>query len=427
MNDKLFGYLGIDTSYERKLVYYRPLIKALRGVGGASSISEGDKDIKVLRVEEFTITKAISAYRTLIERIEGILEDIRKREDPVLFERVRTLYDDGKFQELLALDSYSDKVNTRCYVDFHYMCRLMLTSLNSRLVEVINKFGTQFTEDKSDDAIAEAEALSIEEMNVLYQTLKNLEPTVNEITNGIDDHGPSHDDDEIPTTSSNYEITYQQTLRDVNDLINEKNRFHQSIADLSMIHQNRCAMINEMCDIISVMINHLFNLYNEDIEDAIHLFHENNGSSIMMVAATTNFSSIKTKQIQQKAKLFEYQERIESFAFDKQFFYQQMEQNYNNNAINLSSNLLYNDNPTVKRVNSLVISSIEENKHSYNKTIKDMLNYYKQEAEAFKNTLDLAIDKEEVRLFYLIGESLKNVHTINVEWMENFFEKMKTY
>lgn len=427
MNDKLFGYLGIDTSYERKLFYYRPLIKALRGIGNGESISDADKDIKVLRAEEFTITKAISAYRVLIERIEGILEDIKRREDPTLFDRVRTLYDQGKFEELISLDQLKDQVHQRSYIEFHYMCRLMLTSLNSRLVEVIEKFGSQFSEEKSDAAIAEAERISIAEMNALYQSLNKLKPTVNELVNEESDyHTHEHGDDE-DYLADEHTSTYNLMLADVNKLIQEKNRFHQTIADLSMIHQNRCAMINEMCDIIEVMVNNLFNLYDEGIEEAIHLFHENNGAAVIMVASKGNFDKIKAKQIQQKAKLFEYQNKLESFVFDKQFFYQQLEQTYNESAITFSSNLLYNDNETIRRLNNIVISSVEENKHSYNKTLKDMLNYYKQEAEAFKNSLDLAIDKEEVRLFYYIGDSLKNTQTINVEWMEAFFEKMKTY
>lgn len=422
VKDELFGYLGIDTKYEKKLIYYRPIIKALRGNSGSPGRYEIPEDIKLLRVEDFTITKAIKAYRTLIERLEGILEEIKVRESPAIFEQTKNIFESKKYEDLMKFDIRNDVVETRNYIDFHYMCRLMLNSLNSRLFQIIDKYGSQLTDENSDEAIEIAENAAIEELRVLYYTKENL--TLNMVEH-------VHDHEVLVSKTEKDIIPYEDPLADIEleieDLISEKHRLHQTLADLSMIHQNRCAMINEMCDIIEAMIRRLFSLFDDGIEDAIHLLHENNGAGILQVASATNFMTIQSKQIQQKKKFFKYQEKIESFAFDKQFFYQQLEQTYNTPALELSGQLIYNENEAVNRINSTILTSIEKNKGAYNMTLKDMMNYYKQEAESVKEILDLAIDKEEIRLFYYIGNAVKNKPTINVEWMQTFFEKMNNY
>lgn len=422
--DHLFGYLGLDTKYERELMYYRPLLKVLRGTKGSNDRTP-ISDNKLLRIEVFKLTDTIQAYRDLIARIKALMARIEKREQPSVIEQLNTLYQDRKFEELIQYELTMDKVTMRNYIDYYYICLILLNSLETRLVQILEKYGSQFTEAKSEQAIAAAEEQSIEELRILLFSRANEEETVSQVVNDTD-HSHGHDDD-----TDEYPIDREAVMRsdvkaNLDYLIEEKNLFHQTIASLSMIHKNRCSMIDSVLDIMEALVDNAFSLYREGIQEGIELLHTNNGANILKISTMSNFEELRNKQTAKKRKLFKYQEKIESFSFDKQFFYQQLEVNYNSNAMTLAGNMLYSDNESINRFNHVILNSIEKNKQSYNGSLKDALNYYKEEAGVLKSILDLSIDKEELRVFYHIADAIEHVSKMDTEWMNRFLEKMNT-
>lgn len=406
--DELFGYLGIDSKYEKELIYYRPLLEYLKDTKEVFPEIELNQDIQ--RAEMFPVYQIIYDYQELIDELSSMFALIRKKEDNSLLDKIETYYKSGEYDKIYALENENDTIYRQSYLEYYTTGLFLMDTLSFRLDEVIDKFVSQYTSETEPEAIEKAEKVSISEWKQLEQKSVTLEEDYENNLLNIENEDEYEYDSVIAGLSDELE-----------SLKEEKYNLHTTLADLGYIHRNRYFMIVDIIDGLYSLVETQASILENDLDQLIFSMFENrNVMPSIKAHLLVQYKQAKDEHNVTKNQYTNYHSAKESLANDKQYFYQQLNNKTKSDLANYFYSTMEDESSSVEAFNTILIGSLVSADQQYNDVLAEILNFYKEEATFYQEILLKIQNKEKLKVYYRICEDLEEKDTITSEWVADY-------
>lgn len=412
--ETLYGSKGIDTPYERETITYKPDItyskKDLREILRPETINSLE------RSRTFTISHNLSEYDELIQEIDQMLQDLEARNDAGLISRLKDLLSQKAYKEIMAFERENSGYQQTGDFELYSLLYHMKESAIVRRDFLDERFRTQFTNETEIEKIQEAEEASIRE----WEQMEAL------VTEGYKELAIQHDEEDFSIQDESLsthpaELSYEY-LEQLDRNKRSKELLHTSLADTSYVHRNRYFMFLEIVEKARVLVYHANSLIDMNLKDFVLSLNGMAGLSAPKSHLILNFRKVKEKHEGLKGRMMTIEDEKESFASEKQFLYQQLEIK----TVEPIKNWMYQQEEeysgALDMFSQYMVDSMIESRSTYEKTIADMLNFYKSEADFYDQQIYFLKNKEEIRKFYRILEDLEEVEEIHGEWVEEYLK-----
>ncbi len=414
--DKLYGGEGIDTSYERERITYRPDIRYSKDK--LSMIIRPEVQQSIERSRTFTISQNLSEYDELIHEVDQMLKDIENRGSRSLFDQFKNLLSDKKIKEIISFERNQSGYTQTGDFELYSILYFMKDSMQGRRDFIDNRFRIQITNETELEKIEEAEEVSISEW-------EQLEARVMEgyrfLAEHDDEDDYAHPSDEDSLVSHIDYITYEE----IEKLEREKRRkelFHVSLADTSYIHRNRYFMFLEIVEKAKILTYHSESLINDNLKDLIIGLSELGNLSSAKAHLILQFRKLREKHEGLKGRMMTIDDEKENFGSEKQYLYQQLE----TKTVEPIKEWLHSQEEEISgaldKFSTYLVDSMKESQGSYESSIADLLNFYQSEANFYEEQIDFLKNKEEIRRFYRIIEDLEEIGEIRNSWVDEYLK-----
>lgn len=417
--ENLYGNKGIDTPYEREKITYKPEIKYAKK--DLNEILRPETKQAIERARTFTISQNLSEYDELIADIDKMLKDIEARNNTTLVGELKELLSTKEYKAVLVFERTHSGYDATGDFELYSMLSNMKDSLSVRRDFIDDRFRTQITGESDIEKIQEAEEAAISEWEQLeattlekYQELSLLHDHEDEM---------SIQDESLSTMLP--ELTYEE-LEKLDQQKRNMELLHTSLADTSYVHRNRYFMFMEIVEKAKTLVYDANSLIDYNLKDFILSLKDMGSLSAPKAHLILNFRKIKEKHEGLKGRMMTLEDEKESFASEKQYLYQQLE----TKAAEPVKAWMYQQEDSYSGAldifSQYMVDSMKETRQTYDKTIADMLNFYKSEADFYDQQITFLKNKEEIRKFYSILEDLEDVEQIREDWVEEYL-KTKGY
>lgn len=414
--ETLYGNKGIDTPYEREKITYKPDIKYSKK--DLREILRPETLNSLERSRTFTISHNLSEYDELIQDIDQMLQDLEARNSASLMSKLKDLLSQKAYKEILVFERENSGYQQTGDFELYTLLYHMKSSAIVRRDFLDERFRTQFTSETEIEKIQEAEEASIRE----WEQMEAL------VTEGYKDLVNHHDHDEEDFSIQDESLSAHPTelsyeyLEQLERSKRNKELLHTSLADTSYVHRNRYFMFLEIVEKAKVLVYHSNSLIDMNLKEFILSLNGMAGLSAPKSHLILNFRKVKEKHDGLKGRMMTIEDEKESFASEKQFLYQQLEIK----TVEPIKNWMYQQEEeysgALDMFSQFMVDSMKETRSTYEKTIADMLNFYKSEADFYDQQIYFLKNKEEIRKFYRILEDLEEVEEIHGEWVEEYLK-----
>jgi hypothetical protein len=414
--DQLYGNRGIDTTYEREKITYRPDLNYKKQKINELLRPEVKQSIE--RARRFTISNNLSDYDELIAEINQMLTDIEARNSKELIDQLKEMLAQKKYKEVATFERAYSGYNQTGDFELYSLLYYIKESAGVRREFIDGKFRTQLTGETEIELIQQAETDSIDNWELLeakviqgYQEMAHHEED--------EDHVHPSDDDSL--FMNNEELSYD-ALAQLEKQKRNAELLHTSLADTSYVHTNRYHMLLSIVSKLRILTYYPQSLIDKNLKDFIMGLSELGNLSAPKAHLILQFKKLKDKQESVKGKMLTIDDEKESFASEKQYMYQQLE----TKTIEPIKEWLYNQPEEVSGAldmfSEYMVDSMKQSRTTYENSLADMLNFYKSEADFYEQQILFLKNKEEIRRFYSILEDLEDVEQIRGEWVEEYLK-----
>lgn len=411
MTEDIFGQRGIDTSYERSQINYRPDVK-LPKKDRFFRIDPSTAQ-KIKRSEDFTITSALTGYAELVERIAALLQVIDSRNQTKDFATYKAALKSGKQDSIIAQEDILCGPRGSGDAELYTILYRMKASCELQQTFLDNHYRNQITDNSDLEAVANAESSMIDQW-------VQAEQSFNELTDQIQDayseeHSHEEDTENTNIASMEKEIYNQDVAR------KQMETLHVSLADTSFVHRNRYVMYSQMIDQFQFLIADPTIVMKDDLKEMILQLNTLADKSSAAAYIMLSFRTVKDKLTSLKGQYALIDDQKEAYVSKQQWFHQQLESKSGTGI----KNWLYNQSESNESMNALaeiMVGSLLESKKQYDSSVTDMTRFYQQEAIFYSQQYQLIQKKEEIRRFLRILEDLQEVGEITDEWASEYLE-----
>lgn len=413
--DKIYGGRGIDTSYEREKVEYRPQLKFKKEQ--LEFILRPETKQAIERSRTFTISHNLSEYDELIAEVDQMLKDIEARNKPDLMKTLNVCLSERKYKEQFILEKQLSGYDQSGDYELYSLLYNMKESMQVRRDFIDNKFRTQITNETSIESIQESEEKSISEWEQLEaRVLEGYKDIMNH-----DDEDEVHPLDDDTLTVNSTHLTYGE-IEKLEKEKRTKEMFHTSLADTSYVHRNRYFMFLEIIEKARILTYHSNSLVDKNLKSFILSLKDLGNMTTAKAHLILQFKKVKDKHESLKGRMMTLDDEKETFASEKQYMYQQLE----TKTTEPLKDWLYQQNDDVSGAldifSSYLVDSMKDSRKNYEDSLSDMLNFYKSEADFYDQQINFLKNKEEIRKFYSILKDLEDVEQIQGEWVEEYLK-----
>lgn len=410
--DELFGFLGIDSKYEKELIYYRPLLTYLKDKSLLSPEISINQDIQ--RVEEFPVYQIIYDYQELLDELESMFKLIYQKEEYSLLKEIETYFADEEYEKIFEIENNRDEIGTSSYLEYFTTGLFIKNSISFRLDEVIDKYVSQYTDEREPDKIKAAEQTSVEEWKQLEQKSLTLEDDYENGRIEIEDND-----------TYEYENVIADLSNDLESLKDDKFSLHTTLADLGYIHRNRYFLMLQIIDGLYSLVESPMSGVAYEVEDLIYSLHAGKeGIPSIQAHMLIQFKQAKEEHRISKAQYSNYLSNKESLANDKQYFYQQVNNETKTDIVDFLYSTMEKDSNALTVFNELLVKSLVSADEEYNGTLAEVLNFYQEEATFYQEILLKIQNKEKIKAYYRICGDIRVIENLTVEWVNQYAESM---
>lgn len=414
--EQLYGNRGIDTTYEREKITYRPEIKFSRT--DLNQILRPETKQAIERSRTFTIGQILSEYDELIAELDQILSDLEARNSASLMGQLKEFLVTKEYKSVLKFERVNSGYDATGDFEMYSMLFNMKESLLVRREFIDDRFRTQFTSETEIEKIQEAEEAAIQEWEQLEAKVLESYKVLTE-SHDHDDEDFSIQDESLST--NNAELTYE-ALEQLEKQKRNKELLHTSLADTSYIHRNRYFMFMEIIEKAKIIVYTSNSLIDYNLKDFIMSLQDMGSYTAPKAHLILSFRKTKEKHEGLKGRMMTIEDQKESFASEKQYLFQQME----TKTIEPLKSWMYEQEDgysgSLDMFSQYMVDSMKESRKTYDTTIADMLNFYKSEADFYDQQIQFLKKKEEIRKFYSILEDLEGVEQIRGDWVEEYLK-----
>lgn len=414
--ETLYGNKGIDTPYEREKVTYRPELNYTKQ--NLNEILRPEMKQSIERARTFTIGQNLSEYDELIAEIDQILKDLEARNSADLISKLKEMLSQKQFKEIIAFEREQSGYRQTGDFEMYSLLFNMKESMSVRRDFIDERFRTQFTSETEIEKIQEAEEAAIGEW-------EQLEAKVLESYNELTSH-ENHDDEDFSIQDESLSTSMPELNYEILEKLEKQKRnkelLHTSLADTSYIHRNRYFMFMEIIEKAKILVYQSNSLIDQNLKDFILSLQDMGGFSAPKSHLILNFRKIKEKHEGLKGRMMTIEDEKESFASEKQYLYQQLE----TKTIEPLKTWMYLQEDqysgALDMFSQFMVNSMKDSRQTYEKTVADMLNFYKSETDFYDQQIYFLKNKEEIRKFYSILEDLEDVEQIHGEWVDEYLK-----
>lgn len=410
----LYGSRGIDTEYERDKVEYRPNIGYTKEV----VIQNLQPEVKSIieRSRRFTVSQSLLDYDELIKEIDIILQDLEKRNDKKLIDKLVEHLKQKRIKEAALLEKEQCGYKQTGDLEIYSLLFNIKESISAQREFIDNRFKVQFTDETDLEKIEAAELKAIDDWEL-------LEAQVLEGYSLLAEHD---EDDEQPIMDENLFPNIQDLNYDVLAQIEQDKRkqeiFHTTLADTAYIHRNRYFMILNIIEKSKVLVYNSKSLIDKNLKGLILSLKDLGDLNIAKAHLILNFNDIQDQHLSIKGRMSTLDKEKEIFASEKHYLHQQLEVK----TTEPLKNWLFEQEEQMSGSMDLfahyMIDSIDNAKQTYDSNMADILNFYKSEADFYEQQTNFLRSKEEIRRFYRILEDLEGVQEIHSAWVEEYLK-----
>ncbi|WDI05146.1 hypothetical protein PUW25_25395 (plasmid) [Paenibacillus urinalis] len=411
MSEDIFGQRGIDTSYERNQVNYRPDLKMPKK-DRFFRINPATVQ-KIIRSEDFTITSVLKGYSELVERMNVLMKMIEDRNQTPSFFEYKGILESGDQSRIIEQEDILCGPRASGDAEIYTILYRMKASCSMQFEFVDGHYRTQITGNAEVSAVEESEANMINQWIEAEQVFNRL---TDEIQSAYSDEENHEEDITNSTISSLERQIYDQDLTR-----QQMEALHVSLSDTSYVHRNRYAMYSQLLDQMQFLITNPAVVMKDDLKGMILQVAPLADKSSVAAYVLLSFRNIKDKLTSLKGQYALIDDQKESFVSKQQWFYQQLE---SKSGVGVK-NWLYNQSDTNESMNALaeiIVGSLSQSKNQYDSSITDMTRFYQQEAIFYSQQYQLIQKKEEIRRFLRILEDLQEASNIDEEWAISYLE-----
>jgi hypothetical protein len=407
--EQLYGNKGIDTPYERKQITYLPELNYNKR--DLNEILRPETKQAIERARTFTINQNLSEYDELIADIDQVLKDLEARNDKGLIGKLKEMLSQKQFKEIIAFEREQSGYSQTGDFEIYSLLYNMKDSMSVRRDFLDDRFRTQITNETDIEKIQEAEESAIGEWEQLEAKVLESYKTLTESDSDQDDsHSTSVQD-------LNYEVLDKLEKQKRN-----KELLHTSLADVSYIHRNRYFMFMEIVEKAKTLVYQSNSLIDKNLKDFVLSLQDMGGYSAPKAHLILNFRKVKEKHEGLKGRMMTIEDQKETFASEKQYLYQQMEVK----TIEPLKSWMYqqqdNHSESLDMFSQYMVNSMTDSRKTYEKTVADMLNFYKSESDFYEQQIYFLKNKEEIRKFHSIFKDLEGVKQIQVDWVDEYLK-----
>lgn len=413
--DKVYGSRGIDTTYEREQITYRPNIAYQKEKIRALLTVETKQSIE--RARRFTISNNLSEYDELIAELEQMLKDIEARNDAGLMEQLKSLLAAESYQEVATFESTNTGYSQTGDFELYTVLYMMKGSLNTRRGFIDERFRTQITSETEIDLITEAEIASIDNWELLEA----------QVMQGYSELGHHEDDDEEVHAAEdnifpdNTEISYEY-LESLEKQKRSSELLHTTLSDTSYVHTNRYYLFLSLIEKMRVLVYYPTTLVDKDLKTFIYMLQDLSNIPAAKTHLILSYKTYKDQHESLKGKMLTIDDEKETFASEKQYLYQQLQ----TKATEPIKSWLYEQSDEVSGAMDIfagyMVSSITKSTETYDNSLSDMLNFYQSESDFYEKQIYFLKNKEEIRRFYSILEDLEDAGQVQTSWVEEYLK-----
>jgi hypothetical protein len=402
MKDEFFGGKGIDTPYERELI--DPDIHIEWPEKRSEYQVMPDVMNLIERSREFRLSKALMNYQWLYDEIQSLLGVIEERnqQNSRFKEYHNALKDPSKsLQELIIMeDQYSTYMDS-CDIELYGLLYRIGESIRVRMTFLDEFFRTQLTEETNLELIEQAELSSIAEWERIENSITAF---YLELSDEID---------ETADTSIQQLEKKRQIYMDL----------HNTLADISFIHQNRYAMLLETVEQAKLLIEHPQQLLGNNLSYFIQQLTQLSDWKAAKTHLLLLFRKYKEQLYSLKGKYAMVDDMKETFLSEKQYLFQRM---LRHSAHPLREWLYEQEESLADTLDvfaGLMTEALQQSKEQYEDSMMDLLKFYRQEAVFYYEQITCIQKKEQIRRFLKIIEDLYKNNHITEEWIEQYLNE----
>lgn len=407
LKDELFGYLGLDSKYEKQLVYYRPMLEYLKEEAVLSPEIEAYQPIQ--RAELYPVYQVIYDYEELIDELDSMFTLIRTKEDSTALNKIDSFFTNKEYDKLFDYEKTLSEREGINLVPYYITGLFLMDTLSFRLDEVIEKFVSQYTNETEGEGIEKAERKSISEWKQLEQKSITLEEDYENQTINVDDE------------AYEYDAIIGSLSEELEQLRSEKYSLHTTLSDLGFIHRNRYFLLLQIIEGLYTLVETPMSSIKGDLSDLIYSLH-NNQSAIPSIKAHLLITKKQAQDeyIVTEKQYMNYISQKESLANDKQFFYQQIVNGTKTDIVSFLYTAQESDSTSVNDFGEIMLSSLISAEKEYDGILAETLNFYREEAEFYKEILIKIRNVEKMRAYGRICEELEDKDILSVEWVSDY-------
>lgn len=410
--DKLFGYMGIDTKYERELLNYKPIISFLKKKSSFAGREEVSQLVE--RSEMFPTYQIIHDYQELIGDLNDLIKYIEVVTGKELIQQSSGFLSEKKLTDLFQFEKSQDAISNHQLLDVYSICLFLLDSMQFRLDDILSKYVTQFSKETDVSKIEADEKQSVLEW-------KTLESKTAEAYTSLVNEDQEHDhivDGFIHTTISH------EMIEELERLTYEKELLHTTLSDLAYIHRNRFFMMMETIEKLKTLVYDPTSLVADGLDSLVHSIFQAKDKTAMESHLLIAYKKEKDKHHSMKFKYLEFQSPKERFAADKQYFLQQLELKAKQSLTTYLYDNMDASSTASDKFNSLLVKSLEQTSADYELILAEMLNFYRTEALFYEQILLFLKNKQEIRVFYRICKDLQEKESIDIQWVGDYISRL---
>jgi len=400
MENELFGKKGIDTEYEREFFETPPHLEFHARILNAPLFPDVKQNI--VRAKDFTVSKSIMDYQSLIDRIQKLLDILQDRNLS------------NEFQVLLGLLSnepppmndiiqHEEQYNTIAQdngdLELYTILFRVKNTLNKRVNFIMDYLKNQFSSADEVKKIEEDELVSIQKWFEKEVQLSNFY------------HEMAHDEDATDGEVKNIEKEAKKL-----------EGMHTTLADISYVDRNRYLMLEEVVNMGEAIVLYPENFIKKDLHMLLDQLAKFPDLRIFKSHLLFSFKQVKDEHKKIKHQFVLMDEAKELFISEKQYFYQKFKSNTSYELREWLYTQQEEFSEALDKFAGYMVESIKNVEDYFSKTLTDLIKYYRQEAIFYYKQMELLRKKEEIRRFYKIIEDLRDIGQIDADWIDRYLE-----
>ncbi|RHW31977.1 hypothetical protein [Oceanobacillus profundus] len=399
-HQRWYGNKGIDTPYERSLIYYRPnLVFPEKESSHPMTL---DVIRQISRSQDFMMTSAILDYRALAERIQELLNMIFGRAESSSFSEYLELLNENKLTEVIEFENSHNGYDGTLDYELYTMLYLMKKSVEEQADFLDENYRTQYTDKTEDEQMIEAEGESI---NNWIRTEYDLSALYDEVSHGAD-----------------YDPIIQAEIDALEKKRRDLDQLHTTIADSAYTHRNRYLNLDEIVDKADILINQPQQFIDGNVELLMNQLANANNLPDFRSHLILSFKEYKQKHNLMKNQYMMIDVQKEIYASERSYTYQQIMTKTNDNIKNWLYEQPEDTGKSFDLFANIMVESIKQTKEVYENTLADLMSFYRQEAVFYGRQITLIQKKEEIRHFIRIIEDLEDVVRPSEEWIKEYVQ-----